>query len=233
MTFCISRGRGEGGLRGPFPVPLRNLPGQVGAICRPCTGQPANQLTTQEIRPGSLGEGGRQRQALAEDHRLIHYSQPAEVCFAFRDDSLPAYRRAAEYLNVCKIDVASIQHEYGIFGGPAGEHVLTLIRGLRMPVHTTLHTVLAEPAVPEREVMEELVGRSARLAVMTERGRLLLRDRYGVEDNRIDVIPHGVPGMPLLDPAASSPQLRGSSTSSRPSRKFLRPSPTRSMPCSL
>ena len=79
--------------------------------------------------------------------------QPVEVCFAFRDDSLPAYRRAAEYLNVCNIDVVSLQHEYGIFGGPAGEHVLTLIRGLRMPVHTTLHTVLAEPAVPEREVM--------------------------------------------------------------------------------
>ena len=133
--------------------------------------------------------------------------QPVEVCFAFRDDSLPAYRRAAEYLNVCNIDVVSLQHEYGIFGGPAGEHVLTLIRGLRMPVHTTLHTVLAEPAVAEREVMEELVGLSARLAVMTERGRLLLRDRYGVDDNRIDVIPHGIPDMPLLDPAAARQRL--------------------------
>ena len=132
---------------------------------------------------------------------------PAEVRFAFRDDSLPAYRRAAEYLNVCNIDVVSLQHEYGIFGGPAGEHVLTLIRGLRMPVHTTLHTVLAEPAVREREVMEELVGLSARLAVMTERGRLLLRDRYGVDDNRIDVIPHGIPDMPLLDPAAARQRL--------------------------
>jgi len=130
-----------------------------------------------------------------------------EVAFAFRDDSLPAYRRAAEYLNLCNVDVVSLQHEYGIFGGPAGGHVLALLRGLRMPIHTTLHTVLAEPAVDEREVMEELLGISARVAVMTERGRRLLLDRYGLDDARIDVIPHGIPDMPLVEPAAGRRRL--------------------------
>jgi len=132
---------------------------------------------------------------------------PPEVRFTVRDDSLLAYRRAAEYLNFCNVDVVSLQHEYGIFGGPAGSHVLSLIRSLRMPVHTTLHTVLAEPTAEQREVMEELVARSSRLAVMTERGRRLLRERYAVDDGRIDVIPHGIPDLPLEPPAAARRRL--------------------------
>ena len=132
---------------------------------------------------------------------------PPEVRFTIRDSSLPAYRRAADYLNLCNVDVVSLQHEYGIFGGPAGSHVLTLVRGLRMPVHTTLHTVLAEPTAQQLEVMEELLERSSRVAVMTERGRRLLRDRYRVEDSRIDVIPHGIPDMPFELPAVARRRL--------------------------
>lgn len=132
---------------------------------------------------------------------------PPEVRFTIRHDSLPAYRRAAEYLNLCNVDVVSLQHEYGIFGGPAGAHVLTLVRGLRMPVHTTLHTVLAEPTVEQREVMEELLARSARVAVMTERGRGLLRDCYQIDDSRIDVIPHGIPETSPIPPAVARERL--------------------------
>ncbi|NCX97390.1 MAG: glycosyltransferase [Planctomycetia bacterium] len=132
---------------------------------------------------------------------------PPEVRFTIRDDSLPAYRRAAEYLNLCNVDVVSLQHEYGIFGGPAGAHVLALVRGLRMPVHTTLHTVLAEPTAEQLEVMEELLARSSRVAVMTERGRRLLGDRYRVDDARIDVIPHGIPEMPFESPAVARRRL--------------------------
>jgi glycosyltransferase involved in cell wall biosynthesis len=132
---------------------------------------------------------------------------PPEVRFTIRDDSLPAYRRAAEYLNLCNVDVVSLQHEYGIFGGPAGAHVLALVRGLRMPIHTTLHTVLAEPTMEQHEVMQELLARSSRLAVMTERGRRLLLDRYHVDDARIDVIPHGIPDMPLESPAVARERL--------------------------
>ncbi|MFM7136183.1 MAG: glycosyltransferase family 4 protein [Planctomycetota bacterium] len=132
---------------------------------------------------------------------------PPEVRFTIRDDSLPAYRRAAEYLNLCNVDVVSLQHEYGIFGGPAGSHLLTLLRGLRMPVHTTLHTVLAEPSGEQRDVMEELLARSARVAVMTERGRGLLRDCYQVDDARIDVIPHGIPDLAPASLASARQRL--------------------------
>ena len=132
---------------------------------------------------------------------------PPEVRFTIPADSLPAYRRAADYLNLANVDVVSLQHEYGIFGGPAGGHVLTLLRGLTIPVHTTLHTVLAEPSAEQRQVMEELVERSARLAVMTERGLRLLEEIYGVDPQRVDVIPHGIPDMPLVDPAAARREL--------------------------
>lgn len=138
--------------------------------------------------------------AAADDH-------PPEVRFTIRDDSLPAYRRAAEYLNLCNVDVVSLQHEYGIFGGPAGAHVLALVRSLRMPVHTTLHTVLAEPNAEQREVMDELLALSARLTVMTERGRRLLRDRYQVDDAKIDVIHHGIPETATESPAAARARL--------------------------
>jgi glycosyltransferase involved in cell wall biosynthesis len=130
-----------------------------------------------------------------------------EVRFTIRDDGPAAYRRAAEYLNLLNADVVSLQHEYGIFGGPAGSHVLSLLRSLRMPVHTTLHTVLAGPAGDQRDVMEELLGLSARVAVMTRRGRQLLQECYGVDESRIDVIPHGIPDVPLVDPATARAAL--------------------------
>ena len=74
--------------------------------------------------------------------------------------------------------VVCVQHEFGIFGGPAGSHVLALLRELRMPVVTTLHTVLREPNAEQRRVMQELIARSTRLVVMTERGRQMLQEIY-------------------------------------------------------
>ena len=128
------------------------------------------------------------------------YDYPAEVRFACDDGDPAAYRRAAEFLNLTNIDVVSLQHEYGIFGGTAGGHVLELLRDLRMPVHTTLHTVLARPTADQRRVLDEVLHLSARVAVMTERGRELLRSIHGVADAQIDVIPHGIPHMEFADP---------------------------------
>ena len=71
-----------------------------------------------------------------------------------RRRTLPAYRRAADFLNFCNVDVVCLQHEYGIYGGPAGSHVLALLRDLRMPVVTTLHTVLREPQPDQRRVLD-------------------------------------------------------------------------------
>ncbi len=128
------------------------------------------------------------------------YEYPPEVVFECRDDDLAAYDRAAAFLNLRNVDVVSLQHEYGIFGGDSGDHVLRLLANLRAPVHTTLHTVLARPSADQRRVMDDIIRFSARLAVMTERGRTLLRDCYGVADERIDVIPHGIPDMEFVDP---------------------------------
>src|SRR4029079_3280246 len=97
-------------------------------------------------------------------------------------------------------DVVCLEHEFGIFGGPAGSHVLALLRELRMPIVTTLHTVLREPNDDQRRVMRELTRLSTRLVVMSERGRQLLRDVYKTPDAKIDVIPHGIPDMPFADP---------------------------------
>ena len=121
------------------------------------------------------------------------HAYPAEAAFEVRADDPGSFERAAAFINLWNADVVSLQHEYGIFGGEAGSHVLAFMRGLRAPVHTTLHTVLARPSAAERRVMDDVIRLSARLAVMTERGRTLLRDVYGVADERIDVIPHGIP----------------------------------------
>ncbi len=128
------------------------------------------------------------------------HDYPAEVAFECRDDDPAAYRRAADFLNLLEPDVVSLQHEYGIYGGPSGSHVLGLLQRLRSPVHTTLHTVLARPSPQQREVLADVVRLSARVAVMTERGRTLLHEVYGVPADRVDVIPHGIPEMEFIDP---------------------------------
>ena len=128
------------------------------------------------------------------------YDYPPEVRFEFLQQDIDSYRRAADFLNFSNVDVVSLQHEYGIFGGSAGSHILGLLRDLRMPVVTTLHTILREPGVEQRAVLRELAELSSRLVVMSDRGRCFLTDIYGVSDDKIDVIPHGIPDMPFVDP---------------------------------
>jgi glycosyltransferase involved in cell wall biosynthesis len=134
-----------------------------------------------------------------------HY--PAEAAFDIAEGDPAAYSRAADFLDLANVDVVSLQHEYGIFGGEAGEHVLTLLREVRAPVHTTLHTVLARPTAAERRVLDDVIRLSARLAVMTERGRSLLHEVHGVPPDRVDVIPHGIPDIPWADPEVHKPDL--------------------------
>jgi glycosyltransferase involved in cell wall biosynthesis len=96
--------------------------------------------------------------------------------------------------------MVSLQHEYGIFGGPAGSHILQLLRGLKMPVVTTLHTVLREPNSDQLLVMEEIAERSDRLIVMSELSSQFLQEIFKVPSGKIDMVPHGVPDLPFLDP---------------------------------
>lgn len=128
------------------------------------------------------------------------YDYPAEVRFEIPEQDLPAYLRAADFLNITDVDLVCVQHEFGIYGGAAGSHLLALLRELQMPIVTTLHTVLREPNVEQRRVMRELVRLSTRLVVMSERGVSFLKDIYNVPAGQIDLIPHGIPDMPFADP---------------------------------
>ena len=97
------------------------------------------------------------------------YSYPARVRFELSEDNPASYRQAADFLNFSNIDLVCLQHEYGIFGGRAGAHILELLRRLNMPFVTTLHTVLRDPDPDQRAVMDEIAILSDRLIVMSQR----------------------------------------------------------------
>jgi glycosyltransferase involved in cell wall biosynthesis len=128
------------------------------------------------------------------------YEYPEEVRFEIEEQDLSSYLRAADFLNISNVDIVCLQHEFGIFGGPAGGHILAFLRELRMPVVTTLHTVLSEPRVDQRRVMQELISLSTRLVVMAERGRQMLKEVYNAPLAKIDLIPHGIPDVGFVDP---------------------------------
>jgi glycosyltransferase involved in cell wall biosynthesis len=128
------------------------------------------------------------------------YKYPSEVRFEIPEQDISAYRRAADFLNLANIDVLCLQHEFGIFGGPNGRHVLALLRNIRMPVVTTLHTILHEGGREQKRVFEEVIGMSVRVIAMTEKAVELLRDVYGTPLEKIDLIPHGIPDVPFVDP---------------------------------
>ncbi len=128
------------------------------------------------------------------------YEYPEVVRFEIEEQDLSSYLRAADFLNISNVDIVSLQHEFGIFGGPAGGHILAFLRELRMPVVTTLHTVLREPRAEQRRVMQELISLSTRLVVMAERGRQMLEDIYQAPPAKIDVIAHGIPDVGFVDP---------------------------------
>ena len=129
------------------------------------------------------------------------YPYPERVRFELAEKDIESYRRAADFLNINNVDVVSLQHEYGIFGGRAGSHILALLRELRMPIVTTLHTVLQEPDPEQCRVLKEIAGLSDRVVVMSERGAEFLRDVYEVPPAKIDFIPHGIPDVPFVDPS--------------------------------
>jgi glycosyltransferase involved in cell wall biosynthesis len=128
------------------------------------------------------------------------YDYPDEVRFEIPERDATGYRRAADFLTLSHADLLCVQHEFGIYGGPSGAHLLNLLRRLRQPVVSTLHTVLQEPNEDQRRVMADLVRCSDALVVMTERGRRLLESVYGVNPDLINVIPHGIPDLPFVDP---------------------------------
>lgn len=128
------------------------------------------------------------------------YPYPPEVRFEIPEPDAASYLRAADFLNLSQADVLCLQHEFGIFGGPAGSHILPLLRRARMPTVTTLHTVLENPSPDQKRALDEIVEYSTRLVVMTGKGAELLREVHGVPTEKISVIPHGIPDIPFVDP---------------------------------
>ena len=128
------------------------------------------------------------------------YQYPKQVRLELEQEDLASYVRAADFLNFNGNDLVCLQHEYGIYGGSAGSHILALLRKLKMPLVTTLHTVLREPDANQRMVLEEIAQLSDRMIVMSELAAQLLREVYAVPSGKIDVIPHGVPDLPFMDP---------------------------------
>ena len=147
---------------------------------------------------GVLSEG--QCSVVAVSDGKGDYEYPDEVRFEIAEQDPDDYLRAAEYLNLLNVDVVSLQHEFGIYGGPSGSHVLNMLRRLRMPFITTLHTILKQPSLEQRRVMQELTSLSSRLVVMSDCGRSILKETYLVPERKIDVIPHGIPDMAFADP---------------------------------
>lgn len=135
------------------------------------------------------------------------YDYPPAVHYQVNDDKLEDYIQGAEFLNSGRFDVVSLQHEFGIFGGEAGAHVMALLSRLTVPVVTTLHTVLSEPTPAQRVVMDQILDTSSKIVVMAEKGRELLRDVYRVPAQKIEVIPHGIPDVAYAEPDQAKAKL--------------------------
>jgi glycosyltransferase involved in cell wall biosynthesis len=138
---------------------------------------------------------------VAMNDRPEGYSYPKKVHFEINQNKLSDYSIASKFLNISQTDIVCVQHEYGLFGGPAGSHLLKLLGDLRMPIVTTLHTILKDPAPEYRDVMRRLADISDKLVVMSHKASDFLKDIYAVPEEKIAFIHHGIPDTPFIDPS--------------------------------
>ena len=143
----------------------------------------------------------------AMDDHPGRYVYPSEVTGAIAQDDLTAYLDTARMIDASGAEAIWVQHEYGIFGGSAGEYLLSLLDRMTLPVIVTLHTILEKPSADERRVMEGLLRRAAKIVVMADRGRDILRRVYGANPKQVVMIAHGVPDRALVDPATLKPRF--------------------------
>src|SRR6202795_1948806 len=185
----------------PRSRPKASLPSRIAVIGNYLPRQCGIATFTTDLCSAIAAEYGTARLlALPVNDTQEGYDYPARVRWSLAQDDLTSYQEAAEFLNFNNIDMVCLQHEYGIFGGPAGSHILHLLRGLKMPAVTTLHTVLREPNPDQLMVMEEIAELSDRLIVMSQLSSQFLQEIYKVPGSKIDMVPHGVPDLPFLDP---------------------------------
>lgn len=143
----------------------------------------------------------------AVNDRISGYAYPPRVRFELLEKDVNSYRRAADFLNFNNVELLCLQHEFGIYGGPAGSHIVALLNEVRMPVVTTLHTIIEKPDPAQRKVMDNLILRSDRLIVMAQKGLEILTEAYGAPKDKVDVIPHGIPDIPFTDSSLSKKQF--------------------------
>src|SRR5690349_4396923 len=141
-----------------------------------------------------------QTMVLAMNDTPEGYTYPDKVRYELRENNLFDYERAANFLNQQAVDAISLQHEFGIFGGKWGRNILTLLRNVNAPVVTTLHTVLEKPDPEQYEILREVARLSNRIVVMSEHSKKDLINIYGVPEQKIDFIPHGIHDVPFVDP---------------------------------
>src|SRR6201993_1866478 len=178
-----------------------SLPSRIGVVGNYLPRQCGIATFTTDLCSAISAECGTARLlALPVNDTELGYDYPARVRWSLAQDDLSSYEQAAQFLNFNNIDMVCLQHEYGIFGGPAGSHILQLLRGLKMPVVTTLHTVLREPDPSQLMVMEQIAELSDRLIVMSQLSSQFLQEIFKVPGSKIDMVPHGVPDLPFLDP---------------------------------
>jgi glycosyltransferase involved in cell wall biosynthesis len=143
----------------------------------------------------------------AMDDHPGRYEYPPEVTRSIPDQDRGAYLDAARAIEASGAQAIWLQHEYGIFGGVAGEHILALLDRVSLPVIVTLHTILEKPDADQRRVMEGLLQRASRVVVMAERGREILERVYGASGRSIVMIPHGVPDRDFVQPDSLKPRF--------------------------
>lgn len=163
---------------------------------------------SKDLRDAIAAEiGERNTTVVAIDDIAAGYNYPQEVRLQIPQHNLADYITTGELLNINRIDMAIIEHEYGLFGGRDGAYILDLVRTLRMPVITTLHTVLATPSPTQKTVLKELAHESDRVVVMAHKAEQMLREIYDVPKEKIALIPHGIPEIPFVDPHFYSDQF--------------------------
>ncbi|GAH43027.1 unnamed protein product, partial [marine sediment metagenome] len=128
------------------------------------------------------------------------YPYPSQVHFELNSKRLADYKLAAEFLNVNKVDIVCLQHEFGIYGGEYGSYILTLLKNLRMPIVTTLHTLLPNPNLKQKEIINTIVKISDRIIVMSQKAEMFLKDIYKVPKEKINLVHHGIPDFSFIDP---------------------------------
>lgn len=135
------------------------------------------------------------------------YAYPATVTGTIAQDDIESYRAAARAIAANAPDMVWLQHEFGIFGGRAGDHILTLIDRITVPIAVALHTVLSKPDPDQRRVTQALVNRCETIIVMAAEGRRILIDVYGADPAQIVVVAHGIPDRPFTDTAPMKAKL--------------------------